>query len=347
MSSTRTITSLLASIDLSIDEQQHSIHRGAYQQPNCSENFIAILPYYGFLAIEGPDTAKFLQGQATCDTSKVTEKQSCNGALCSVKGRMYSSFHLARHDNAHYLLKMRQPLVETTLATLNKYIVFSKAKQYNASDDYIAIGLYGPSARAAIHASFGSCPDTHHGSIVNDGNIAIQMDTAGLMYECWVASGNIERLWPTLQHGLELRGSRSWELLTIQQGLGEICEATKDMFLPQMLNYQATNAISFTKGCYTGQEVVARMTYKGKLKRPMYRIRIATDMASSALQAGSDLFSTSGEQSIGNIVNIVNVDNNNCEALAVISSKEVEQNTVIAGKQKSTITLLPLPYAIT
>ncbi|ARN76438.1 hypothetical protein BST96_15235 [Oceanicoccus sagamiensis] len=304
---------------------------------------MAPLSHYGFLAITGPDTAKFLQGQTTCDVTKVDDQLSCAGAYTTPKGRIVSSFQLARTDAESYLLRMRADIVDSTQAVFAKYIVFSKAEQENVSDTYIALGLYGEQAKAAVSAAFQRCPSQAGESVNQQGNLAIQIDQDGKLYECWVKAADIASFWPLLSEKLIPQSSQHWELQLIQRGLGEVSANTVDSFIPQMLNYQLTGAVSFTKGCYTGQEVVARMEYKGKLKRPMYRIKVAA----IELEAGTDLYSTEGEQSIGNIVNSVTIDDQHSEALAVITSKAVDQGTVVVGTDKATIEVLSLPYAIT
>ncbi len=309
---------------------------------NAADNFIAPLSHYGFLAIAGPDTAKFLQGQTTCDVSNIDDSLSCAGAYTTPKGRMISSFQLARTDAETYLLRMRGNIVESTKAVFGKYIVFSKAEQQNASEDYIAIGLGGEKAQQAISKAFSGCPQGRHQAQNHQGNLALQMDEAGQLYECWIKASDLESLWPLLSEDLELQDASHWELELIRLGLGEVTAATVDSFIPQMLNYQITGAVSFTKGCYTGQEVVARMEYKGKLKRPMYRVKIA----SPHIKPGADLFGA-GEQSIGNIVNSVTLDSKHSEALAVITTKALDEGTVVVGTERATIEVLSLPYAIT
>ena len=238
---------------------------------------------------------------------------------------------------------MRRPLVTSSKAALAKYLVFSKAEQRDDSDNYLLLGLSGDRARQAIHNSFGSAPAGRHGTVVQDNNIAIQMDEAGNCYECWIEASEITKVWPSLSEGLTIQGSHSWELLMIRQGLADVEEATVEAFIPQMLNYQLTGAISFTKGCYTGQEVVARMQYKGTLKRRLYRVRVTA----KKLMPGTDLYNSETEQKIGSVVNAVSLDNDHSEALAVITIKDVENNTDISTANSAKLEVLSLPYAIT
>lgn len=315
--------------------------------PDLTDNFIAPLSYYGFLQVSGPDSAKFLQGQTTCHVDEIDDSHSGLGAYCTAKGKMLSSFRIASPQAQTLLLRMRRGLITETLTTLNKYIVFSKAEQIDTSDTLLAIGLHGPLAAQAVLSCFGKRPAGINQSCEQAGNLALQIDEAGHSFECWIQQQQLAELWPQLSAKLTPRGSPDWELLTIRAGIGEVTEQTHGLFFPHMLNYQLINAVSFTKGCYTGQEVVARMEYKGKLKRHMYRVRIDA----TGLEPGTPLFARTGEtvsqQSIGEIVNIVSLDKQTSEALAVITVKDVQGNTVVAGNNAAAVEVLSLPYAIT
>ncbi len=345
----------LSSIGLSVDTQQHTVVGGEHihtMSGKSDDNFISVIRYYGLLSISGPDTATFLQGQTSGDVSLVTTNHSGIGAYCTPKGRMISSFLLSRKEPDEYLLRMQSSVLQNTQSVFSKYIVFSKAEQHVKSDQYVCICLVGKTAQTTIRSLFNPLSShIYQTSWLND-NFAIQVDNDGLTYECWILQSDLEQLWPQLSEGLTLKGSRFWELLSINMGSGEVSEKTVDMFIPQMLNYHITGAVSFNKGCYTGQEIVARMQYKGKLKRPMYRIKIAKNQGE--LEPGSDLYPATPEfssgatpSSIGNVVNIVNLSDGSSEALAVISSKNIDDTGVVAGKRRYPIEILSLPYAIT
>ena len=340
MTDSSSLETFLSSLCVRTDDHHCSVDQAPLEP---AENMIAPLTHYGFILTEGPDSTTFLQGQTTCNLKEITAEQSRPGALCTAKGRMVSSFLLAAVGEQRYLLRTRADLVESTKAALGKYIVFSKATQADYSCTYLAVGLRGPRAAANIEAAFGSIPTTQYQQVSADTGIAIRLDGQADLYECWIPADRLSTVWPILSTGLELQGSKSWELLTVRQGLGEVCAATADEFIPQMLNYQATGAISFNKGCYTGQEVVARMQYKGTMKRRLFHIRI--EGAESTPNA--PLFRPGSEQSIGNIVNAVELPDGATEALAVITISDAEQGTVLAGTNLSTVQVLSLPYAIT
>ena len=346
MSSNPALHRFLDSIGLSLDDQYNCINTNSSLESTPLENIIVPLTHYDILAIEGPDSAKFLQGQTTCDITKVDDTQSLNGAYCSAKGRLLSSFQVARSNPERYLLRMHRSIVSSSKDRLSKYIVFSKAEQHILSDDSLAIGLYGPQARSNIEQTFGQSPQGKFQCLQSDHGPIIQLDEDGLMFECWLTIDSLASLWPQLNQQLKTADSRHWQLLNIQQGIAEISSESVDLFIPQMLNYQITGAINFTKGCYTGQEVVARMHYKGKTKRRLYRIAFEHPDTQTPPAVATPLYGE-GEQSIGDLVNIAKTGPNQCEALAVITIKNVEENCAYVGSKHYPVQILPLPYAIT
>lgn len=319
----------------------HCIIPSAPDQP--VSDIIAPLHHYGLLQIQGPDAATFLQGQTTCDVLGISEGTATYGGYCTPKGRLLSSFLLARSDEQTYLLRMRESIVEPSKQAFGKYIVFSKAEQTILNDQVIAIGLYGEKAANLISQTLGACPDKALGFINHDGHTVIQLDDAGQMFECWIAIDQLSKLWPALSEGLTVVGSDHWEYLTIQAGLGEVTEQTIESFIPQMLNYEFTGHINFQKGCYTGQEVVARLHYKGTAKRRLFRCRYQGE----AVAPGTELLKEGSDQSIGNIVNCIEHAAGHCECLAVITVSDIENNTAIVTKNGYQLEPLTLPYAIT
>ncbi len=341
MNDNRAVQSLLDTLSATLDEAHHCHVPDAPLEP--ADHLIAPLTHYGFLATEGPDSTKFLQGQLTCNIAEVTAEHSREGAYCSPKGRMLGSFRIARLSDELLLMRLRRDGVAALQQALAKYIVFSKADQRDASDDYLGLGLSGDRARENIAVVFGGLPEGQNGQIQHDGSLAIQLDAEGSRFECWLAAGQVAELWPRLSQGLTVQGSRTWELLTIRAGLGEISATTVDEFLPQMLNLQTLGAISFNKGCYTGQEVVARMHYKGAVKRRLYRIRVPE----AAVEAGTTLYQPDRDKEIGTVVNAVPLVDGGSEALAVITIKDADAGQVVAGENHAAVEVLSLPYAIT
>jgi folate-binding protein YgfZ len=298
---------------------------------------ITPLSHYGLLAVEGPDSAKFLQGQVTCNVMDATDSRSVAGAYCTPKGRILSSFQLAQRDPQTYWLRMRRDIVDSTKTSLGKYIVFSKAK-LRIAEELIPIGLHGPAAAAVIDTLTGLSGDQRRRVAPTAGGLVLQLDDAGQWFECWLPREEALHLWQSQQGRLAAAGSRYWQWLGIRAGLGEICAATVDQFIPQMLNFQVTGAINFKKGCYTGQEIVARTQYRGQIKRHMYRLAVP----SPAPMAGTEL--SAAGQKIGTVVDGVTIAAQTAEILAVLSATEAEQ---LAANGDSALRLLEVPYAIT
>ena len=230
--------------------------------PPCS----AALPRYGVLTIRGPDARSFLQGQATCNIDEASDARALPGGLCNPQGRLYSSFLVVSDGSEDLLLRMHADIISITAANLNKYIVFSKADSADESEYYAITGLWGRGSRELIDEV---CPEppTQTNDVVTVGrDKIIQRDDTGERFECWLAAGEESLLAEALTRCIQC-DAREWDALAVLAGEAEVQAATADEFIPQMLNYDVSGHVSFTKGCYTGQEVVARLHYRGTAKQ--------------------------------------------------------------------------------
>ncbi len=254
------------------------------------------------LHIEGPDSLTFLQGQTTCDTRLVNNGQAVQGAYCTPKGRVVCDFLLCEIADHHYVLRMRQNIIETAAATFGKYIVFSKAEVDSGNSQWQIFGCWGSDAKIVLGKLFGAVPDEPLGSAIGEGFAVVQIDRAGCQFECYINTLSHPELAAQLSSTLAIAEPSTWLALQIDQGIGRIEAATVEEFIPQMLNYDLTGHISFNKGCYTGQEVVARLHYRGKSKRRLYLAQLETDPPAPA---GAPLYSAESRQSVGTVVNSV------------------------------------------
>jgi len=322
-------------------DEPHCIIAGDLEKPQT--NIIAPLHHYGLLQIKGTDAASFLQGQTSCDVLPIPNGNASLGGYCTAKGRLLSSFLIAASDDETFQLRMRRSIVESTKEAFAKYIVFSKAEQSNLSEAVIVVGLSGEKASECIKNTFGDRPKGQLAFTNKMGNTVIQLDDQSTVFECWICAEQIEQIWPDLSKGLTVVGSDHWEYLTIQQGLAEVTSETIETFIPQMLNYEFTGHINFQKGCYTGQEVVARLHYKGTAKRRLYRC----SYTGNPEQSGSDIFKQGNDQAIGTVVNCIELTPQLCEMLATITVKDIDNNETIVTKNGYQLKPLGLPYAIT
>ena len=293
------------------------------------------LVHLGLVSVNGEKGKEFLQGQTTCDFNELTPEHPVAGAQCNPKGRMLNSFRAIARSEEQVLLSISADLVGTTLADLGKFAPFFKAQLEDASAQFVQLGVIAPQEEAL------------HQAIAETINSLEQVLIIKINNNCWQLITPIEQsetVWQQLSEQATPVGTALWQLAMIQSGLGQVVSSTREMFIPQMLNLQAVDAVSFKKGCYTGQEVVARMKYLGKLKRRMYRIAFETD---SIPAAGTTCKLTADGQSIGNIVNAAMIAENQLEALAVLTGDAATADQLIIGGQPpTTFNVHDLPYSL-
>ncbi|PVZ16076.1 hypothetical protein SAMN05660463_04042 [Pseudomonas sp. URIL14HWK12:I9] len=300
--------------------------------------FFCPLPHEGVLAVRGSDARKFLQGQLTCNLNYLDEHTASLGARCTPKGRMQSSFRILLDDGG-CLLAMASELLGPQLADLKKYAVFSKATLTDDSALWQRFGVQGgEAALAALGLVLG---DGENAVARAEGRIAVRA-SAGRV-ELWVPAEQAEAALQVLGTHLPMGSLDAWLLGQVRAGVGQVFEGTRELFIPQMINLQALGGVSFKKGCYTGQEIVARMQYLGKLKRRQYRLRLA----SSNLPApGTPLFSPVHASAVGEVVLAAPAEGG-VELLGVLQADAAESGEIYLGEAGANpLALLDLPYEL-
>jgi len=296
------------------------------------------LTHEGVLADRGSDAGKFLQGQLTCNLNYLDEHTAGLGARCTQKGRMQSSFRILLQGDG-CVLAMARGLLEAQLADLKKYAVFSKSKLTDESDAWVRFGVqHGDGALNALGLDLPLETDAvvRHGAL-----IAVRVSPARA--ELWAPAEQAENLAARLAEQLAQGSLDDWLLGQIRAGIGQVLEPTRELFIPQMLNLQAVGGVSFKKGCYTGQEIVARMQYLGKLKRRLYHVQLAGPMRP---EPGTALFSPVHGSAIGEIA-LAAPTAEGYEALAVLQDNAVEDGRIHLGSLEGpALALLTLPYTL-
>jgi folate-binding protein YgfZ len=201
-------------------------------------NIIADLSHYGLIEVTGKDAETFLAAQFTSDVQQVSESTSQLSAWCTAKGRVLAVFRIFRRAEAYYLL-LPGELLQPILRRLRMYILRSDVRLADASSTLVRIGLSGPAL---------------------PGSLAIVISDPGAA----------KKLWLDRQENATPTGAGPWTLLEILAGIPSVHPKTAEAFLPQMLNLEALGGLCFSKGCYPGQEIIARIQYRGQLKRRMY-----------------------------------------------------------------------------
>jgi folate-binding protein YgfZ len=315
----------------------------------------------GALLVRGPDTLTFLQGQTTCDLNLLTPRRALIGAYCTAQGRLVCDFLLLGCGQDSWLMCMHRGICDSSAATFGKYIVFSNAEINNASDQWCSFAVWGDTVAPDMGLGVGE----RYRVIEKDGAWWVQADERGQRFECLVPASMAPAFTDTLAAKLQPAAEQAWQLAEINAGLGHVEPETVEMFIPQMLNYQLTGHISFNKGCYTGQEVVARMHYRGKLKKPMFLASLAGTPAAGTPAAGTPaagtpaagtpaagtpaagtpLYKPGSEQSIGNVVNCA-PDGDTCRLLAVVTSKVRDLGVHLASPTGPLLDFHDLPYTV-
>lgn len=299
-------------------------------------SFFAKLDHRATLVLAGPDARHFLQGQVTCDVDALSEKHSPAGACCTPQGRMICDFRLLQDQPDRLLLLLESDLVEAALASFRKYIVFSKAEIEDASGNLAQFALWGQGALALAGAT-----SSKVGASWRAGDIIwTVVDDAGAMEACLPAA-QADGLAERLASAATPVEAGDWRRHEIDRGVGHVRGPTVEMFLPQMLNYQLTGRVSFSKGCYTGQEVVARMHYRGKVKRAM----VLAHAESGAPGPGDSLYRAASPQAVGNVVSAEPAPGGGVKLLVVLALDALD-GAVHLGEEGPRLSFLPMPYSL-
>jgi folate-binding protein YgfZ len=290
------------------------------------------------LRVAGPDATSFLQGQVTSDVQALAPGSLQLSAWCSPKGRVLANFIVRRIDAEHLELLLPRLLLESVRKRLSMFVLRSKVAIDDAIGQTVRIGIGGPAALQCI-AAVGAAPALHRSATIDGGTIAA---LSGSRFIGFVAPDEAPALWDRLT-GARAAGFPCWRWLTIRAGVPMILPPTQDQFIPQMINLDALGAISFEKGCYAGQEIVARTRYLGRLKE-----RLALGHADMVPAPGARLYAPAfGDQPCGTVINANAAPGGGGEFLFVA------QVTAIAGGllrldavDGPAVSLLPLPYAL-
>jgi folate-binding protein YgfZ len=303
------------------------------------------LSHFGLIQVEGEDAETFLQGQLTNDLRKVTENRSNLAGWCSAKGRMLANFRCFRRGEAYYLQTPRENL-ESVIKRLGMYVLMSKVSLTDVSDELMRLGLTGSCAVSLLQSRFPELPTDANQVVQVKEFTLIRLPGSPDRFELLGPAEALIAFWQEAESQAVRQSEDFWALQEIRAGVPTIYPATSEAFVPQMTNMQLVDGVSFTKGCYIGQEVVARMQYLGKLKRRMYLAHVVSD---TPPRPGEELFSagSSSGQGSGKVVD-ARPANGGYDLLAVIEKASVEsEHEVCLGENGPRLQLQQLPYSFT
>jgi folate-binding protein YgfZ len=294
----------------------------------CAASGTVLIPltHLGLLRARGDDAADFLQGQTSNDVRLVDAGHHQLNSYCTAKGRMLALFTLFMRDDDYYL-QLPQELLAAVQKRLGIFIMRSAVKLEEAGGELVSFGLSGPQADKLLRKALGDCPAEPGHTLTIDGVTLLRRPGDTPRFICLADPERLIALWRLLTPETNPAGANGWELLEIRAGIPAITGDLVEAFVPQMINLQLIDGVNFKKGCYPGQEIVARMQYLGKLKRRMYRAYID---AAELPAAGTELYSPDSEsgQGAGKVVRASPSPNGGCELLVVAEINRAEQQTL-------------------
>jgi hypothetical protein len=226
---------------------------------------------------------------------------------------------------------------------LQMFVLRAKAKLEDVSADWIKIGFAGDAANANIHALFGAVPEIMK-SVHNELGRVIRLSAT--RFEIIANVENAKKIWQQLSASSTKVGAGLWDLLAIREGVIEVLPETQDQFVPQMANFELIGGVSFKKGCYPGQEIVARTQYRGILKRRTVRVVGQSGDSGKSVKPGDSVFAAEfGDQAAGHIANVAGADGG-FEALVVAQIESIKSDSLKLANGLA-LKIVPLPYDVT
>ena len=300
------------------------------------------LGQFGTLRVSGEEAQAFLQNLLSNDIREVNNVHAQLSSFNTAKGRMLASLLIWREDD-DYLLQLPRALCETIRKKLAMYVLRAKVRISDASDEIVALGLSGADAQELLRAQFDEIHQTPFGVLCGSKGSVVRINDTRFLIN--TSAAHAAALWTALSPHAQPAGSACWDWLNIRSGIPVILPATQEQFVAQMVNLELIGGVNFNKGCYPGQEIVARMQYLGKLKRRMFLAHI--DIG-DAPQPGDELYSAEMEgQPSGMIVNAAPAPGGGYDVLASVQISSRETQTVLwKSLQGAALQFLPLPYPL-
>ena len=305
-------------------------------------NGITPLSHLGVIRAVGADAASFLHGQLSNDFALLQFNQARLAAFCTAKGRMLASFIGFKRSADEIVLICDRSLLAPTLKRLSMFVLRAQCKLSDATADFALYGLSGQAAEQ--YASAGAAPWALQQQ--GDAHVLTLYPAAGNPRALWVAPAGAVPEGPVLSEGL-------WQWSEVQSGVATLSAPVVDAFVPQMLNYESLGGVNFKKGCYPGQEIVARSQFRGTLKRRAYVVH-----AEQALSVGQEVFTAEDlEQATGTVVQAAAAPDGGWDAIVSMQIASATRNdlfahTALAEGQSAdagkgiALQMLPLPYEL-
>jgi len=304
--------------------------------------FLVSLENYSAISLKGEEQTSYLQGQVTCDVNSSNDNNLLVGAHCNAKGKVFSVFRLINRNSAHLLIQPKASICGS-ISELKKFGVFAKV-DITPTDELSFIALVGEQAATILQDNFNQIPDILTPIVQSDTTTLVYIAGKQARYLLIDENQVLDNI--VNKFNLPIYHSSAWSLLEINEGFPQLSSKSSGEYVPQMLNLQAINGISFTKGCYLGQETVARMQYLGKNKRALFSLKTHL---TQPLEDDDIIEKQLGDnwRKAGDILTKYQSDDGHCFLQAVLNN-DLEDSTVlrIKSQPESRVTVQTLPYSL-
>jgi len=308
------------------------------------EHFVAPLTDLGLISLSGDDAASFLHNQITNDVEHLDLGSARLAGYCTPKGRLLASF-LMWKEQEQIVLQLPRTLQPAIQKRLQMFVLRAKVKLVDYSQQKIALGLGGTAATEVLQQWFAQLPAQPYTKVDNEHGTLIRLADSrqAPRYQWILGVDQAIAAWPVLTQTLTAAATHVWRLTDIYAGVPSITKATQEQFVPQMINFELIGGVNFKKGCYPGQEIVARSQYLGKLKR-----RSVLALVAGEAQAGAEVFSSEDPgQPCGMVVNAEPAAAGQSACLVEIKLAATESGSIHLGAADGPpLHLQELPYAL-
>ncbi len=306
-------------------------------------DMVCDLSHLGMIRVQGEDATDFLQNQLTNDIKLVTESKAQLSAWCNPKGRTIATFIIHQSEGDYYL-SLSADLMEYVLKRLKMYVMRSKVELTDVTESIVHFGFSG----SQVLENWDACCDvelaTADYDVVKSGGLSlVKIPGVEPRYEVVGGFEEASNLWQKITAYATPVSGEAWNYLNIASGLPVVAKASQEAWIPQMLNLQIIDGVNFQKGCFPGQEIVARLKYLGKNKRRAFRLEIATDQVPEV----GELIIAEGETAeAGKVLNAVLNPAGHVEVLAVLKIAMADKPLTLATADGASAKVLELPFSV-
>lgn len=306
------------------------------------EPVLAPLPELGVIAASGADVIAFLQSQLTNDVAQLTADRMQLNGYCTAKGRLLATFHQWRHDDA-VLLRLPRAILPAVMKRLSMFVLRAKVRLVDESAQWNTVGLLGAGVAGLAHRAGVALPAAPWTGLASGAVRVDRVPPTDAFADRFLLTLPAEAPLPGWCDGLPRLHSAVWWWSEIEAAVPTVFAATQEKFVPQMINYEVLGGVNFKKGCYPGQEIVARSQYLGKLKRRMQRAHVVQDQVAAA----ADVFHSGEPQPVGTVVMAAPSPSGGTDLLFELPIDRLQAGTLHLGSAAGpALALRGLPYEL-